>query len=142
MIAFDHDVAGMRLNVEAICTLRLAIVPKSIAAECIAMSAVSERLLAKIDARGAVSRNCIVNKKIAGIFMANGDAVLSIIFDSVATEFSVAHSPAKEEADLSVVVKAAPFYYWLIAARARVDPIPGVAIGLAILHTDVVRNLE
>src|SRR4029453_1694318 len=62
LIPFDHDIAGLRLNVEAEAGLLAAVIEHFVVAECVPVSTVEEGLVPEINAAFAVPDDGVVSE--------------------------------------------------------------------------------
>ena len=96
LVSFDDKVGGMRLDIKAISFAGVAIIKNFVVSKYVAAAAVLHRLVAKVYAGKTVTRNGVPNKLVVGVFVPNGNAVMSVIFNYVVLESAVPDPPAKK----------------------------------------------
>lgn len=141
-VACNHNITGMRLDIESVAALLIPIVEDLVIPERGAMSAVLERLLPEIDTRDAIAGNGVVKERIVGVLVSDGDPILPVVFNYIARKLTVPYPPAQEQAYLSVVVNAAVLHCGLVASGTGMDSIACMSEGFAIQHANIVRDLK
>src|SRR5277367_1491711 len=137
LVAGDYGVGYTLGDVES----GSAIVQDFVVVERIAIAAVLGSFLAKVDAAHAVARDGVVPEFVVGVLVADGDSVVTVVFDDIIAELAVTYAPAQVQADVAVVVHMAALDDGICAARAGMNAVAGLAVRLAVQHMHVVGDL-
>ena len=84
------------LYIKTIAFLLAAIVQDFIFFERVAMAAVLESLLPEVDSTESILSDCVIDKQIVCVFVADGNTIFPIILNYIVLELSMANAPAQE----------------------------------------------
>src|SRR5579884_212324 len=142
LVAFNQQIAGVRLDVEPVTLACIAIIQHLVPTEHVAMAAVGLGLLAKVNAGNTVAGNGVVDKLVVRVLVTDGDAVMAVGLYDITGKARVPHAPAQEQADVAIIVKAAGLHHSVGASGSRVHAVTRMAVRLAVFDTHAIADLE